>query len=154
MNQLTIKQVSYHDDSTRINSIRRQVFQEEQGVAPELEFDGKDESAQHLLAYWENQPVGTLRIRALDKDTAKIERLAVLPHARRKGIGKQLTQTAMNWAQAEGYRQIKLNSQTYIQAFYQQLGFESVGEEFEEAGIPHIQMIKKIGYDSPRLLSG
>lgn len=149
MNQLTIKQVTYDADSTNINAIRRQVFQEEQGVAPELEFDGKDESAQHLLAYWENQPVGTLRIRALDEETVKIERLAVLPHARRKGIGQRLTQTAMNLAQAEGYRQInqiKINSQAYIQAFYQRMGFESVGEEFEEAGIPHIQMIRKIGY--------
>jgi predicted GNAT family N-acyltransferase len=146
MNQLTIKQVSYHDNRTKINSIRRQVFQEEQGVAPELEFDGKDESAQHLLAYRSNEPVGTIRIRPLDDDTAKIERLAVLPHARRKGIGKQLMETAVNLAQAKGYSRIQINSQAYIQAFYQRLGFEPVGEEFEEAGIPHIQMIKKIGY--------
>jgi predicted GNAT family N-acyltransferase len=146
MNQLIIKQVTYDQNADRINTIRRTVFQEEQKVAPELEFDGKDESAQHLIAYWENQPVGTLRIRALAEDTVKIERLAVLPTARRRGIGKQLMESALKVAQNEGYTQMKINSQVYIQSFYQGLGFETVGEEFEEAGIPHIQMIKKIGY--------
>lgn len=146
MKQLILKRVTYGDEQEAINQIRRTVFQEEQGVAPELEFDGQDESAQHLIAYRDNQPVGTLRIRPLDDNTVKIERLAVLPTARRQGIGKQLMEAALNLAQDEGYTQIRVNAQTYIQAFYQRLGFETVGEEFEEAGIPHIQMLKRIGY--------
>nr|MDJ0798098.1 GNAT family N-acetyltransferase [Calothrix sp. MO_167.B12] len=42
------------------------------------------------------QAVGTARIRYLDETTAKIERLAVLPMARRKGIGKQITMVALD----------------------------------------------------------
>ena len=95
INNLQIKVVTYAEELTPIQTIRRSVFQEEQGVAPEIEFDGQDETAEHLLAYLDNQPVGTARIRSLNKQTAKIERLAVLPPARGKGIGKKLMEKAL-----------------------------------------------------------
>jgi predicted GNAT family N-acyltransferase len=123
--------------------IRRQVFQVEQGVAPELEFDGKDDEAEHLLAFYNNQPVGTLRIRYLPPFTAKIERLAVLPSARGQGIGTLLLEDAITHIQAQNqWEWIHLNAQVQVQDIYKKLGFQTIGEEFEEADIPHIQMVK------------
>ena len=90
MTKITIKTVEYLAAIEPIRSIRTEVFQIEQKVAEELEFDGLDERAIHLLAYLENKPVGTARIRKIDNETAKIERLSVLPKVRNKGIGKQL----------------------------------------------------------------
>jgi len=119
------------------------VFQEEQGIDPELEFDGLDHAATHLLAYVDGHPVGTARMRSIGKKTIKIERLAVLPEARRKGIGKQLTQKALDFAKEHHYQTAILNSQVYIKSLYEKLGFRQVGEVFDEAGIPHIKMIKE-----------
>ncbi len=69
--QLEIKTVSYKQQLQSIQKIRIEVFQREQGVAPELEFDGLDEIATHLLAYINSKPVGTLRIREIKPKTLK-----------------------------------------------------------------------------------
>lgn len=139
-----IKLVTYTEELAAIQTIRRVVFQEEQGVAPQLEFDGQDKSAQHLLAYLDKQPVGTARMRNLTQQRAKIERLAVLPAARKRGIGKQLMEKALEILAREDCEEALIHAQEYIKGLYQQLGFEQVGERFEEAEIPHIRMIKKL----------
>ena len=90
MKSLRIKTVEYRNEIAAIKHIRTKVFQSEQGVSAELEFDGLDDEAVHLLAYLDDQAVGTARIRNIDAVTAKIERLAVLPEARKQGIGKKL----------------------------------------------------------------
>ena len=144
MNQLSIKTLVYPEAFVEIQAIRCSVFQEEQGVDPALEFDGLDATATHLLAYLNEQPVGTARIRYLEKQTAKIERLAVLSTARGLGIGKKLMVKALDVAQENNTQDIVVNAQEYVKALYQQLGFEQVGERFEEAGIVHIKMIKRL----------
>lgn len=144
MNQLEIKTVNYEEQLQSIQNIRIEVFQEEQGVASELEFDGLDGSSTHLLAYLDDIPVGTTRIRKIDKDTVKIERLAVLSALRNRGIGKQLMSTALEIIASQGDRLVVVHAQEYIKKLYQQLGFEQVGVSFEEAGISHVKMIKQL----------
>lgn len=144
MNQITIKTFIYPEAFTEMQAIRTIVFHKEQGVDQALEFDGLDNIAEHLLAYLDNQPAGTARIRYLDSQTAKIERLAVLSNARGKGIGKKLMEKALDMAEQKAIQQVVVNAQEYVKGLYQQLGFEQVGEKFEEAGIPHVKMLKKI----------
>lgn len=141
MSSLTIRRLRYPDDPN-IEKIRYLVFQIEQGVSATLEFDGKDEQCEHLIAYQNKEAVGTMRLRELDSDTLKIERLAVIQTARKQGVATALMQNAIQFSRDRGYTQIVLNAQTYIKPFYLKLGFEPVGEEFLEAGIPHIKMIQ------------
>lgn len=125
-------------------TIRKIVFQAEQGVDAALEFDGQDETSDHVVAYLDSQPVGTARIRYLDQKTAKIERLAVLPIARGKGIGKQIMEVALDIAAKKNIQEVVIHAQQYIIGLHQKLGFEPEGEIFEEAGIPHVKMRKKL----------
>ncbi|MEL6438348.1 MAG: GNAT family N-acetyltransferase [Cyanobacteria bacterium J06621_8] len=142
MSLLHIKQVEYQEEKADIRHIRTQVFQLEQNVPAELEFDCWDETTVHLLAYLNGQAVGTTRIREIDPDTAKIERLAVLSEFRRCGVGKRLMETALQTPPASQKLQIIVHAQEYISRLYQQLGFIVVGDKFSEAGIPHVKMIK------------
>lgn len=144
MNDSIIKQVKYTEEITAIQTIRRQVFQQEQGVPPELEFDGLDATAIHLLAYLSDRPVGTARIRFLDLANAKIERLAVLPVARGQGLGRKLMESASAIVEQNNAKEIIIHAQAYIKELYKTLGFEQVGDEFDEAGIAHVKMIKTI----------
>ena len=143
-NLLEIKIVSYQTELESINEIRAKVFQKEQGVAAELEFDGLDDNATQFLAFWNNQAVGTTRVRSIDQHTAKIERLAVLPIARRQGIGKKLMMSALQLISKQDKSVAVVHAQAYIAQLYQQLGFTTVGEPFREAGIQHIKMTKQI----------
>lgn len=142
MDSLKIETVKYQDCIVAINQIRTKVFQEEQGVSAELEFDGLDPSATHFLAYINGQAVATARIRELDADTIKIERLAVLPNYRKQGIGKQLMLSTLSAIAQQGKSLAVVHAQAYIAQLYEQLGFKIVGEQFYEAGIPHVKMIK------------
>lgn len=137
---LTIDVVTYTSHKSAIQQVRYQVFQCEQQVSAELEFDGKDETAMHLIAMLGGVPVGTTRMRELGDRLAKIERVAVLSHCRGLGIGRRLMEVAIAHLRAQGMAEIKINAQTQAQSFYTKLGFQPRGEEFEEAGIPHVEM--------------
>ena len=144
MDSLKIETVDYQNEIAAIAQIRTTVFQLEQGVSKELEFDGKDASAIHLLAYLDNKAVGTARIREIDAGTAKIERLAILPEARKQGIGRKLMETALKVISEGDKSSVIVHAQEYIANLYQQLGFVIVGERFNEAGITHVKMVKQL----------
>jgi len=139
-----VQVVSFEDAKAAIQMIRSQVFQQEQNVEPDLDFDGLDDMTPHLLAYCEDEPVGTARMRSLDSHSVKLERMAVLSAYRGQGIGKALVRAAIVFAAAQSIPEICLNAQVHAKEFYKKLGFESYGEEFEDAGIAHIAMKKAI----------
>ncbi len=145
MKQLSVKIAHLPDDWAPICAIRRAVFQQEQGVEEALEFDGLDDEAVQFLAYLDDRPVGTARIRFLNQSTAKLERLAVLFDARKQGVGQQIMQTALKFLDKENISEIRIHAQEPVKEFYQALGFEVEGERFEEAGIPHFKMSKRLG---------
>jgi len=125
----------------RALAIRRVVFVVEQGVSEALEFDGRDDGAEHLLALLDGEPVGTLRLRLLeDGRLGKIERVAVLRQARGRRIGHALVRAVLARAVALEVREASLHAQTVASAFYASLGFEAHGAEFDEDGIRHVAM--------------
>lgn len=145
MSNLIIKIADLPEEFPAIAAIRKSVFQEEQGVDPTLEFDGKDEVSQHLIAYLEQKAVGTTRIRYLDEKTAKIERLAVLSTARGQGIGKKIMENALQIIASKNVPEVVIHAQESVKVLYQKLNFVEEGEIFEEAGILHVKM-RKIFY--------
>lgn len=145
MSNLIIKIADLPEEFPAIAAIRKSVFQEEQGVDPALEFDGKDELSQHLIAYLDQKAVGTTRIRYLDEKTAKIERLAVLSTARGQGIGKKIMENALQIIASKNVREVVIHAQESVKVLYQKLNFVEEGEIFEEAGILHVKM-RKIFY--------
>ena len=120
-------------------AIRREVFINEQGLSEEEEFDGTDAACAHLVAYENDIPIGTGRIMITGEDY-KIGRVAVLKAHRGKQLGLGLMQALIEACCAMGGERQILHSQTHARGFYEKLGFTAYGEEFEEAGIPHIAM--------------
>ncbi|WP_299493803.1 GNAT family N-acetyltransferase [Acaryochloris sp. IP29b_bin.137] len=136
---------SYADRASDIFFIRQQVFHLEQNIDPVLDMDGEDETADHFIAYWQQQPVGIARIRAYEDGTqAKIERVAVLQAFRQQGIGKAITISALQYAQQQGFATAILYAQTPSASFYEQFGFQRQGEPFIQADMLHIAMVKNL----------
>ncbi len=130
MSNLIVETALLPQELPAIQAIRRSVFQIEQGVAPTLDFDGQDETSEQIIAYLDNQPVGTARIRYLDNKTAKIERLAVLSTARGQKIGKKIMEKAIEVVAEKNLQEVLIHAQEYIKSWHQQLGFEKEGERF------------------------
>jgi predicted GNAT family N-acyltransferase len=125
-------------------ALRYAVFVQEQRVPEELELDDEDASAQHLLVQDSTgSALGTLRILVKGK-TAKIGRVAVVREARQQGIGMEMMRRALAFCQDLNLESVALDSQTYITPFYEKLGFRATGDEFMDAGIPHIHMTRSL----------
>jgi predicted GNAT family N-acyltransferase len=144
MSQIIVKIATLKKEFAAIEEIRKRVFQEEQKVGAELDFDGLDETCDRLIASLNGEFIGTVRIRLLNAKMAKIERLAVLKQVRGHGIGKKLMAEALEIAKSKGILEVVIHAQEYIKPLHQQLGFEEYGDVFEEAGIRHVKMRKVI----------
>ena len=140
--------VRNEDDLQAAREIRTRVFVEEQDCAPEEEWDGHDETSRHVLGTVEGTPVATARWRAVSHGeavVAKLERFAVLSGHRGEGYGTQLVEAVLGDARHAGFETFLIHSQARLEGWYEQFGFESTGRRFEEAGIPHVEMIKREG---------
>ena len=121
------------------HTIRRAVFIDEQGISEADEYDGTDHACVHLVAYENDRPIATGRI-MLSGDDYIIGRVAVLKSHRGQRLGLGIMQALIEaCCEMGGERQI-LHAQTSARGFYEKLGFTPYGEEFDEAGIPHIAM--------------
>ncbi|MGE7672243.1 GNAT family N-acetyltransferase [Lysinibacillus sp. NPDC094403] len=124
--------------------VRKQVFVEEQGVPLHLECDAEDASATHFIMYEGNDPVGAARLRSIEDDAVKIERVCILQDQRGKKLGALIMKEMENHAISINKKKLKLNAQSYAIPFYEKLGYTATSPEFMDAGIPHRAMEKTI----------
>lgn len=136
----TIERVRFDEARAAIESIRRRVFIEEQRVPEELEWDGQDEQATHLLACVGEMPVATARILS----DGHIGRMAVLPAWRQHGIGMGLLKDLLRLAREWALKRVFLNAQLPALDFYAKAGFRVSGDTFMDAGIPHRRMVLEL----------
>jgi predicted GNAT family N-acyltransferase len=117
--------------------IRFKVFVEEQKVPEESEIDDWDPRCVHALVFSDDgRPLGTGRL----LPDGHIGRMAVLPEARRLGVGGALLTTLMQEARRRGHAQALLSAQTHAIPFYRRHGYAVVGAEYMDCGIPHVDM--------------
>ena len=138
MNDLQVAVADWHKDYEELRRIREAVFVVEQSVPAELEWDAEDADAVHFLAYEGNYPVGTIRL----LPSGEIGRLAVLKDWRGLGLGQALLHAAISEAEQRGLRQQRLIAQVQAAPFYAKQGFKIVSEEYLDAGIAHVDMLR------------
>lgn len=126
------------------HAIRRRVFIEEQQVPEALELDEDDQHAVHALALMDRRAVGCGRFVAHDQSEVKIGRMAVLRELRGTGIGRAILEFLMNEARRRGFLGAVLHAQLSAEGFYLKQGFLPIGPVFEEAGIPHRKMERRL----------
>jgi len=135
------------DENLRVAfAIRKEVFVKEQGVPLEDEFDQFDTLnglCEHILVHYNEQPVGTGRIRFID-GVGKLERICILEPYRKFGLGKIIIKALEEIAEERGASQVKLHGQTQAEGFYKKLGYRTSSNIFMEDGIPHLLMLKEL----------
>ncbi len=139
---IRVQQVSHADAHVAIHDVRQRVFVQEQGIAAELERDALDPVSAHVLALnSDNQPVGTGRL----APDGRIGRMAVLAGHRSRGVGEALLEALVEAGRRLGLAELHLHAQLPARDFYARQGFLPEGEVFEEAGIGHQQMRRRLG---------
>jgi predicted GNAT family N-acyltransferase len=140
------KRITMDEDLNKAFHIRKEIFVEEQGVPLEDEFDEFDKlnsQCEHILVFYEEQPVGTGRVRWVD-EFGKLERICILEPYRKVGLGKVIITALEEIAQEKGATRVKLHGQTHAEGFYKKLGYQTSSSVFIEDGIPHLLMTKEL----------
>jgi len=145
MNHPHIFITDWQTHSANLIKIRTEVFMQEQYVSAADEWDGLDEYAMHFLALSAHgEAMGCARLlreAAGENNLYHIGRVAILSSFRNQGIGHQLMQFVIAYCKQKAPENtIYLHAQTDRRHFYETLGFTAEGDEFMDAGIPHISM--------------
>lgn len=137
--ELNVQQ--WHD----LLQLRINVFVVEQNC-PYPELDGKDAESIHVIGTIDNHIIATARILppGLSYPEVSIGRVAVHEDWRNKGIGLQLMNCCLQAIEQEfGKAPIRISAQTYLKAFYLNLGFKDVDNYYLEDDIPHLEMLRE-----------
>lgn len=137
---LEIRLLDWQAAQADAKPIRFEVFVGEQRVPAEIELDEHDAACVHALAYMNGHAVGTGRL----LPDGHIGRMAVLKPSRGQGIGKALLRALVEAARRRGDREVALSAQVHAVGFYRAEGFQPEGPVYEEAGIAHQAMRRRL----------
>ena len=144
MRELIYKLVEDADELKGALEVRRQVFVEEQGILENVVFDGNEGEAMHMVVKDGERVIGTARVRFPEVRQAKLERMAVLKPFRCRGAGEGMVSFLVGELKKKQIEKVVLHAQHTVVGFYKLCGFDALGAPFEEAGIEHLKMERKL----------
>lgn len=130
----------------KILKLRTEVFVMEQEAIYQ-DMDDSDQTALHVTGVRDGEVVCYSRLIPPGQKYpgASIGRVVASQTVRGMGMGKVLMQVSLDYLQQHwGETDITISAQLYLEQFYTELGFITVGESYIEDSIPHIEMLRKI----------
>jgi ribosomal protein S18 acetylase RimI-like enzyme len=95
-------------------------------------------------AFEEEKMLGCCMLIKEEPSSVRLRQMAVLNNLQGKGIGRALMQFAENIARDRGFQKITMHARKTAVGFYEKLGYNVCGQEFEEVTIPHYVMEKQL----------
>lgn len=133
----------------RLYRARQMVFAIEQNSLY-LDADEADEQSFHIAAWWPGHALPLACARLVDPGVKYAEpsmgRVVTTAAGRGTGLGRELVARVLRLS-AERFpgQGNRISAQSYLRRFYGSFGYEAVGDEYMEDGIPHIQMVIPAG---------
>ncbi|WP_133469412.1 GNAT family N-acetyltransferase [Paraglaciecola marina] len=143
MKRKTFKELDI-DDLYAICKLRQDVFIIEQNSIY-ADLDGLDQISIHYLdTNQDDELKGYARYRETEEGHFKIERVVLKREARGTGVGKSILNAILkDIKRISNDAKVSLSAQTNALRFYHLLGFQEVGEAYDDGGIEHMTMILK-----------
>lgn len=121
--------------------LRFAIFVGEQNVPAGIELDDMDANCIHAVAFdVDGKAIGTGRL----LPDGHVGRMAVVKEWRRRGIGAEILTALIEEARERGHAEVVLSAQLQAAEFYREHGFAAEGKVYEDAGILHQKMRKKL----------
>ena len=149
MNSRVVSQVDHQSPAYReCVALRLAVLRTPLGLSFTEEELARESSDVHLACHEGGKLIGCLVIVPLGEGVIKMRQVAVSPELQGQGIGRLLVEAAEGIARSRGFIRMTLHARTTAVPFYERLGYEKVGEEFEEVTVPHWEMLKSLSAPS------
>ncbi|MCC5581717.1 GNAT family N-acetyltransferase [Microtetraspora sp. AC03309] len=143
LDMFVLREGVWKDIGSSVLQIRRQVFQDEQGIARHLDEDGQDEDCLHFLVETAvGEPVGTARMWH-----NHLQRLAVLDRVRNQGIGFLLVASMLRTAHVQRFGHVEATAQPSALGLARLFGFDVDPVVREIAGRPHHRVSKQMIFE-------
>lgn len=140
-----LRLVQKEEDLEQALALRKEIFVREQGIPAELDEDGFDDRASHILVLFEGQPVATGRLLVSDEGSdGVLARIAVRSTFRGRGLGQLVVSELEGFAESAGVRTLTLHPHHYLERFYRDLGYLTVSGTDTVGGHELITMSKRL----------
>lgn len=136
--QFTYKSKDYLASLT----LREQVLRVPLGLTLSQQDVALEEEQLHFGIFDQDEIVACVLFRPINSDLVKLRQMTVSPSQQGKGVGRDMLQQAETEIRKLGFNEIDMAARVTAKDFYLKLGYQTAGEEFEHAGIPHIKMYK------------
>ncbi len=144
VDSISIKEVKTPEDLKQAQAIRIKILETEQGFPHDMNIDGLDESADHILILDDGVPVATARLTVTDSGEGKIARIAVLGSHRGIGLGRRLIRALEGAAKARDLHTIHLEPHAHLEPFFRALGYERITEPVTVGPHRLLGMVKRL----------
>ena len=114
---------------------------------PDFGWEKNDVNSWHFVALEGGNVIGCVVLVRLDDRGSKTQliQMAVEKRFQGQGIGRSLVEHLIAFAQENKVSEIQIHARDDVTSFYERLGFEVVGDPFEEVGIKHRHMLMRLG---------
>jgi ribosomal protein S18 acetylase RimI-like enzyme len=145
MNNLTIRPIPHGSaEYEETVALRGDILHLPLGIIPTAEQFGAEWSDYHIACYRDGQLVGCLILTPLPDGELKMRQVAVAEQLQGMGIGRAMVDFSEQFAREHGFTEITMHSRETAVPFYEHLGYDRIGERFEEVSIPHWKMRKEL----------
>jgi len=127
-------------------SLRYEVLRKPLGLTFSEQDLEKDKNDLLLISRYPNngEMTGCCILTPLNEQTAQLRQMAIAAFCQGKGLGGELLSYAESVAREYRFEYIYLHARKVAVDFYKKQGYSIEGDQFEEVGIPHFEMIKKL----------
>lgn len=127
-----------------IMRLRNEVFVVEQQCVFQ-DADNKDQQCHHLMLWNDSHLAAYARLvpAGISFTETSIGRIITSSKFRGNGTGKVLMTLAIEESEKLfGQGPIRIGAQVYALPFYERFGFKADGAQYDEDGIPHVEMVR------------
>ena len=125
--------------------LRYRVLKEPLGLEFSEETLSKEFEDTHLALYNDAyQLMACLVLSPESGGQVRMRQVAVEPAKQKSGLGRILVGYSEDWSRKAGFTEMVLHAREQVVSFYEKLGYKKVGKKFEEVGLLHWQMKKKL----------
>jgi GNAT superfamily N-acetyltransferase len=125
-------------------ALRFRILREPLGLSFTPEQLGAESGDLHLAAYLGQDLAGCLVLTPLSDGAVKMRQVAVDNRRQAQGIGRALVQRSEEIARERGLTLMTLSARETAVAFYLRLGYDLIGDPYDEVTIPHRTMQKRL----------
>lgn len=142
---MALKQIDHNSNLYKASvALRHEVLRKPLGLIFTEEQLAEEVNDILIACVDDDEVLGCCILSKVSSEVLRLRQMAVSTKSQGKGIGESMMLFAKKLALDKGFTRIMMHARDSAQGFYEKMGYKVVGEPFDEVGLPHHIMEKKL----------